>query len=111
MRRDLELSDRFSGVPAVLRFTLDDETLALGGPDAAAVAELLRAAWVTGSVTIDPYPTSVAITDPFQDRAQLAAVLAERYALPDWLQAWALEGEEDADLDAGDAEEPPGLVY
>jgi hypothetical protein len=88
MRRDLDLTARYVGFPPSLNFTLDDESLEIGGLDAEAVGDMLRAAAATGSVVVDPYPTSIAITDPFRSRAQLAAVLAEGYALPDWLQDW-----------------------
>lgn len=107
MRRDLDLTARYVGFPPSLCFTLDDETLQLGGPDAEAVAGLLRAAQAAGFVTIDPYPTSVEIVDPFNDRSQLAAVLSEGYRLPDWLQAWALEG-----VDLDDSEDGmPSVTY
>lgn len=109
MRHNLELHPRYgAGLASSLSFTLDDETLALGGRDAEAVAGLLRAAAAAGSVTIDPYPTTVAIDDPFIRRDQFAAVLAERYALPDWLQDWADNGESEQDFD-DDA--PEGLTY
>ncbi len=75
---------------------IDEETLDLGGPDADTVRAMMEAAVAAGVVTIDPYPTSVAITDPLRDRGQFAAVLAEAYALPDWLRDW-IPQDEDAD--------------
>lgn len=73
---------------APLAITLDDETLAVSGPDAAIVEQMLAEAVEIGHVVIHPYPTMVEITDPQNDRAQFAAVLADRYQLPEVMEGW-----------------------
>lgn len=104
MIRSVHIAARFAGFPPALAFTVDDDTLALGGPDADAVRGLMDAATADGSVSIEPHPTSVAITDPLRDRMQFAAVLAQAYDLPDWLRDWIPE-----DDDAGDDSLPGDL--
>lgn len=73
---------------ATLVVTLDDETLAVSGPDAAIIDQLLAEAVEIGHVVIHPYPTMVEITDPRKDRAQFAAVLSDRYQLPEVMEGW-----------------------
>ena len=105
MIRSVMLQARWLGVPPLLAFTVDDETLELGGADAGNVRRMMLAAADVGSVVIDPYPTSVEITDPLRERGEFVAVLAVAYLLPDWLRAWLRP-----DKGEGEHDETEGLL-
>ena len=77
---------RYSAAPRRLDFTWNPETGELGGPDAAAVFDRAREATREGFARIHPDPTSVPISDPLHRPAELAAVLACDFRLPDWLE-------------------------
>jgi hypothetical protein len=63
----------------------NSETGELGGPLAAAVEPLVKAAVKSGTITSQPYPTQYKISQPLTNQQQLAAVIATRWQLPEEL--------------------------
>ncbi len=104
----IQLRER-GGARRLVRIAWDDASGELyGEPDVLArVREVAAVAVQVGDVPVDPIPCRVEVTDPFRDRVQLAAVLAQLFALPDdWRDALtaavAAQGEDEPEDDDGD---------
>ena len=105
MKRSLSLTP-LRNAPA-LTFEYDDETGAISGRDADTAAFFIESAERARFVAIEPHPSSHRLGPTPHSAADLAAIFAQWYELPDWLDAVQPRGEPEAD----DEERAVELIY
>jgi len=85
MKRTISLTPLRNAPP--LSFEYDGETGAVSGRDAQLAADFIVSAERMQFVVIPPYPSSYQLGRAPHSLADLAAIFAEFYALPEWLDA------------------------
>jgi hypothetical protein len=106
MRLDLSLKPRWDATLAPLTFSIDFDSGALEGRDAARVRQMIELAIAAGYVTTHPWPTAFPLGDPYRDITALALVLGVEWVLTEELsRAHPVAIEDDGEDDY------PGLVH
>jgi hypothetical protein len=106
MRLDLSLEPRWDLDLAPLTFSIDFDTGALEGRDAAHVRQMIELALAAGYVTTHPWPTAFALGDPYREISALALVLGVEWVLTGELaRAHPVAAEDEGEDDY------PGLVH